>query len=154
MPAPRSAETARSTPRSTTAAGRDLVAVRDGGESGQIAWRFATGAQVEVSASVTPDGIISIGSDDGYQYGVGPDGGELWRVATGDFTYSSSVATRSGLVVFGDNNGVVFVVDGRTGQESVQRQLERRIGSPDGIWSAPVVDAEGNIYLGTVSGHF
>ena len=136
-----------------TSGGADLVRVRDRGESAEVVWRFATGAVIEVSPSVTPGGIVTIGSNDGHQYGVRADGTRLWSVNVGDFIYSSSVSTANGRTVFGDNNGVLFTVESSTGKLLARVTLDRRNGSPDGIWTAPVVDRVGTAYVGTVSGH-
>lgn len=132
--------------------GNDLVAVRaDGAER----WRFAAQDLVEVSPAVGPDGTVVLGTNDRYQYGIGPDGRERWRFVRGALTYSSPAVTPAGLAYFGDHRGRLNVLDVRTGT-----LVARHVGlgrSPTlrsvGIWTAPVIDRDGNVYFGTRPGH-
>ncbi len=138
------------------AAGNRLVAVADLGNKAEVRWSFRTPSLIEVSPAVGADGTVVIGSNDRDEYGVGPDGRVRWRYDRGDWTYSSAVV-RDGLAYFGDHLGHVDVVDARTGEERA-----RLLGIPKargttsagtGIWTAPLVDARGNVYAGSAAGH-
>lgn len=138
------------------ASGMRLVAVADRGTSARIRWSFRTPSLIEVSPAVGADDTVVIGSNDRDEYGLGPDGQVRWRYDRGDWTYSSAVV-RDGLAYFGDHLGHVDVVDARTGQER-----HRLLGIPKeqgtssagtGIWTAPLVDAGGNVYAGSAAGH-
>lgn len=120
-----------------TTVGRELVAVRDRGDHGSVAWRFAARADVEVSPAVARDGTIVLGTNDQYQYGVSPGGHERWRFRREVFTYSSPVTTGDGLVRFGDHRGRLITLVAATGQ---LRRIDRGHGQ---VWGAPAVDARG-----------
>lgn len=127
-----------------TTVGRDLVAVRDRGDRGTVAWRFAAQADVEVSPAVAPDGTVVLGTNDKYQYGIGPDGKERWRWQRDVFTYSSPRTTPDGLVRFGDHRGRLVTLDAHTGR---LKRIDRGHGQ---VWGAPAVAADGSVAF---SGH-
>jgi outer membrane protein assembly factor BamB len=129
-----------------TTVGRELIAVEDRGHSGHVAWRFAAAADVEVSPAVAADGTIVLGTNERFQYGVGPDGQERWRVRRDVWTYSSPLATPDGLVRYGDHRGRVFTVDAATGRV---RRVDRAHGQ---VWTRPAVDARGTMIVGTHAG--
>lgn len=136
-------------------AANDLVAVRDETRSGRVRWRVRTGDLVEVSPAVGPDGTVVIGSNDPYQYGVSREGRVRWRVRRGALTYSSPAVTRAGQALWGDHRGRTTVVDVRTG-----RVVARYVGLARsarlravGVWTMPVTDRDGRVYVGTRPGH-
>lgn len=138
-----------------TTTGRQLVAVTDRGTSGTVRWRFSARDTVEVSPAVAADGTVVLGTNGDDEIGVGPDGRERWRFPKGDFSYSSPVV-RAGKAYFGDHLGYLDVLDAATG-----RQLRRDLGIPKaqgttgdgtGVWTAPLVDAAGDVYSGTAAG--
>jgi outer membrane protein assembly factor BamB len=135
-----------------TTAGNSLVAVRDLGDKGVQRWRHKTKDQVEVSNAVAPDGIVILGTDADKQYGIRPNGSTAWSYDKGEYTYSSSVVRPDGKAYFGDNQGRLTVLDSATG-----RQLLRSQGSSapvkTSIWTSPAVDARGDYYWATQSGH-
>lgn len=136
-------------------AGRYLIAVKDKGGHGQILWRFAAGSDIEVSASVAPDGTVILGTNDPFEYGVSPQGRVKWRYPRQIFSYSTPAATPDGLAYFGDNAGYVDVVTAATG-ESLGRYdgTAKALSSVGlGVWTAPLVDSSHDVYFGTASGH-
>ncbi len=134
----------------TTVSG--VTAVRDGA----VLWRqTAPEDLVEVSAAVAPDGTVTVGTNDPYQYGLSPDDGEVvWRYERRRTTYSSPSATRDGIVYFGDHNNTITGVDAASGERVFQYQGSRVDGGPGGIgiWTSILVDAEHSVYAGTRQG--
>lgn len=134
-------------------AGPDLVALN--AVSGAVAWRVTTGALIEVSPAVAPDGTIVVASNDPFTYGVAPDGAVRWRHRRGALSFSSPAATASGLVVAGDHRAGLDVVEAASGRllGRFQGQGPRRPGESVGVWTAPVVDGAHRVYAGTRHGH-
>ena len=122
-----------------TTVGHELVAIRDHGSRGVVAWRFAARADIEVSPVVAPDGTVVLGTNDRYEYGIGPGGHERWRWRREVFTYSSPVATPDGLVRFGDHRGRLITLVAATG---AVKRIDRGHGQ---VWGAPAVDAHGGV---------
>ena len=100
--------------------------------------------------------LSSSGTNSDDEYGLRPDGSVRWRYAKHDYSYSSPVA-RDGRVYFGDHRGFVDVLHADTGKVIVQDLGLPKKGShsPAGVgpWTAPLVDAAGNVYFGTAAGH-
>lgn len=135
---------------------RDLVAVADRGGSATVRWRFHARDTVEVSPAVGPDGTVVLGTNADDEIGVGPDGRERWRFRKGDWSYSSPVV-HAGKAYFGDHQGYLDVVDAGTGAV-LRRDLgipraQGRTSAGTGVWTAPLVDAAGDVYSGTAAGH-
>ena len=133
-----------------------VTAVRDDGDRARVRWTFRTRDIIEVSTAVAADGTVIVGTNNDVQYGLGPDGTVRWRFDRGDWTYSSPVA-RDGRTWFGDHLGRVDVPDTATG-----RLLHTDLGLPKargttsagtGVWTAPLVDRDQNVYVGTAAGH-
>jgi outer membrane protein assembly factor BamB len=136
------------------AVGPQVVAVRDDTAHGVLAWRFPVGELIEVSPAVTPDGTVVIGANDPFEYGISSAGQLLWRYRKDSWSYSSPVATPDGRVWFGDHRGVLNVLDGATGAPLARHQpVTGPVDGSLGVWTAPAVDARGDVYWGTVSGH-
>ena len=135
-------------------AGRELIALEDGGDRARVRWRFEAQSLVEVSPAVAPDGTVILGTNDRFQYGIGPDGRERWRYPREDITYSSPGVTADGAVRFGDHRGFLTVLDSATGKRIARYSGQRRKPGANnvGIWTAPVVDAQRNVYFGTHPG--
>jgi outer membrane protein assembly factor BamB len=95
-----------------------LGAGTSGGAGGQhgFVWKFETRAAVRSSPAVA-DGVVYVGSDDGYLYAVDSGTGrERWRFKTGKAVYSSA-AVAKGLVYVGSTDGHLYAVDGATGKQ-------------------------------------
>jgi peptidoglycan/xylan/chitin deacetylase (PgdA/CDA1 family) len=124
--------------------------------TGAVKWRFSTGDLIEVSPSVTPDGIVVVASNDPFTYGVGPDGVERWRYRRVAMSFSSPATTETGLVVEGDHRSGVDVLDAATGRPVGRLQgdgARTRTARSIGVWTAPLVDGAHRVYFGTRHGH-
>lgn len=121
-----------------------------------MAWRWSSPADIEVSAGVGPDGTVVVAPNDEWAYGVAPGGRLRWRWRKGDWSYSSPAVTADGKAWFGDHLGFLDVVDSSTGQP-VRRLPTIPKSEPHpggvGVWTAPAIDAVGDVYFGTVVGH-
>ncbi len=133
----------------------DLVAVRDEGSRGRTVWRFSAEKIIETTPAVGPDGTIVVGTNDAFQYGVGPDGKERWRSPRNSWTFSAVAVTNAGVAYYGDHRGALNVVRAKDG-----KVLARHVGKARtkargdvGVWTAPVIDEAGNSYFGTRVGH-
>jgi len=129
-----------------TTVGRDLVAVRDLGSRGEVAWRFAAQDDIEVSPAVATDGTVVLGTNDRFEYGVSPTGQERWRWPRGVLTYSSPAATADGSVRFGDHRGRLITLRAASGQ------VEQVLQGHGEVWTRPAADAQGDTYWGTHAG--
>jgi len=134
----------------------DVVAVVDRGGAGVVSWRWRAPATIEVSPAVAPDGTVVVGPNDDYAYGITSEGTLRWRWRKGDWSYSSAAVTPDGRAFFGDHLGFLDILEASTGA-LVRRLATLPKSEPHpggvGIWTSPAVDAQGNVYFGTVAGH-
>ncbi len=135
---------------------RTLYALADQGDQATISWSFLAKDIIEVSTAVTADGTVIVGTNSDAEYGIGPGGEVRWAYPKGDWSYSSPVV-RDGKAYFGDHEGYLNVVDARSGRLVTRfRGLDpARAPNSNGVgpWTAPLVDAAGNVYFGTAAGH-
>lgn len=129
-----------------TTAGRQVVAVTDDGSSAKVAWRYATSAPIEVSASVGADGTVVVSTNDRHVYALKPSGALEWRSDVGTESYSSP-SVSGGLAYYGDNSGALHVLRERSGAPVATDHGSK------GIWSAQAVDNRGDVYFGTQGRH-
>lgn len=143
-------------PEGTVYAGTDrtLFAIADQGDQATIIWSFAAKDTIEVSTAVTPDGIVIVGTNSDAEYGISRGGKVRWAYPKGDWSYSSPVV-RDGKAYFGDHEGYLNVVDAGDGQLITRFRGLAPGQVPGGVgpWTAPLVDAAGNVYFGTEAGH-
>ena len=124
-----------------------LVAVRDQGTRGIVAWHRTFRGAVEVSAAVGADGTVVVGTNDPYEYAFTPSGGLKWRVLRNTQSYSSPSVSPDGNTYFGGNTGHLQVVRTSSGRAvTTDKGLQ-------GLWAAQVVDAHGDVYFGTQGAH-
>ena len=75
-----------------------------------VSWELMTGGRVASSPAIE-DGIVYVGSGDGYIYAVNAsDGSELWKAATGD-EITSSPAIADGVVYIGSHDGNLYAYE-------------------------------------------
>jgi outer membrane protein assembly factor BamB len=126
-----------------TTVDRQVVAVRDQGSHGEVAWRFTVAGAIEVSAAVARHGTIVVGANASYQYGLHPDGTLAWKVTRPSETYSSPSVSPDGLAYWGANNGELHVARSGTGR------TVHTLHGAQGLWGAQAVDRRGDVYFGT-----
>jgi outer membrane protein assembly factor BamB len=115
-------------------------------------WRFATGRYVDSAPVIGMDGTIYIGSYDFNLYALRPDGTERWRL-----TYGSGPAGGLGVAVALATNGAIYA--SVAGSENSLYALDptgatrwHYLFGPETALvgpTAPVIGADGTIYLGT-----
>lgn len=118
-------------------------------------WRFRARDIIEVSPAVAPDGTVIAGTNDAFEYGLGPDGSVRWRYPRNALSYSSPGVSEDGLAFFGDHLGflnVVSVNDGDLVARFQGRARTARVRSV-GVWTSPAIDVHHNVYFGTRPGH-
>ena len=87
-------------------------------DSGEWLWRYQTRNNVESSPTVV-DGVVYMGSKDGYLYALNTDTRRLlWRYETGTIV-KSSPAVAEGVVYVGTLQGHVYALEARNRQTAV-----------------------------------
>lgn len=129
-----------------------VVAVR----GGAVLWRWQVPSEiVEVSPAVAPSGVIVIGTNDPYQYGLDPQNGSvIWRYERQAWTYSSPGVTTDGIAYFGDHGNRIVGVDADSGKVLFRHQGSTREDSLGGIaiWTSIAVDSRNTTYAGNRQG--
>jgi outer membrane protein assembly factor BamB len=125
-------------------AGDSLFAIS---ASGTLRWTQRTPDSVEVSPAIAQNGIVVFGSNNRDEYGVNPNGSLRWRVPIGNYTYSSPLGLPGRRVAFGNHSGQLKILDSDTGREL---RVDTGMGQ---IWTAPAVDARGDVYFATRDGY-
>lgn len=135
----------------------------------KVAWKFQAGGPIFSSAAVV-DGVVYIGSDDGFLYALDEAAGTLkWKFET-QGRVAASPAVHDGVVYFGSYDGAFYAVDATSGKEKwkFEGAFERRFAAPgihgnlpahqvipdawDFYQSSPVVD-RGRVYFGSGDGN-
>jgi outer membrane protein assembly factor BamB len=112
---------------------------------GSLKWSFQTADWVHSSPAIGADGTVYVGSYDDYLYAIDPvTGMEDWSYYAGDWIASSPAIGPNGEVYVGDRAGVLHAVDGATGDG-----LWSFPAGVGGIYSSPLVGADGAIYFGS-----
>ena len=109
-----------------------------------LVWKFKTGAAVRSSPAVS-NGVVYVGSDDGYLYAVDVQSGQQrWAFKTGG-KVRGSLAVAGGAVYFRSGDGILYAVDVQSGQ----RRWAFAPSLP--VVSSPAV-ADGAVYVATSKG--
>lgn len=123
---------------------------------GTVLWRSEAPEEiVEVSPAVGPDGTVVVGTNDPFQYGLGPTSGEVvWKFRRDFWTYSSPGVTVDGIAYFGDHDNRITGLDVATGEVVFGFSGSRADENPGGIgiWTSVAVDAEHSTYAGNRDG--
>ncbi|WP_200530679.1 PQQ-binding-like beta-propeller repeat protein [Halorubrum sp. LN27] len=113
-------------------------------ESGEVAWRRLTDADVTTSPVATDDGVfVGGGPDNGTVAAFDHDGTERWRHELAD--YASTPAIADGTVVYGAGDPRVVAYDAASGEELWARRVV-------GDATAPPTVADGRVLIGTRAG--
>jgi outer membrane protein assembly factor BamB/formylglycine-generating enzyme required for sulfatase activity len=113
-------------------------------QPGTLAWKFATGGEIESSAAIGADGTIYFGSGDTKLYALdGKTGVKKWEFKTGDKVVSSPAVGSDGTVYFGSNDDKVRALDGKSGEF----KWEFKTGGD--VTASPSIGIDGTIYVGS-----
>ena len=114
-------------------------------------WRFKTGADVDSSPAIGPDGTIFVGSDDGKIYAIDPvNGTELDHFKTGGRLQSSPSIDDNGIVYIGSEDGKVYAFRFQSGRFALKWAEPFNTGAP--VFSTPAIGPDGTIYVGSGNG--
>lgn len=111
---------------------------------GEVLWSFETNGDVLSSPAVGPDGIVYIGSHDGFVYALGPEGTEEWRWETSGEVWGGPRVTSTGRIVVGSNDEYVYSLTG-FGSKVWEHHVR------GGVWGRPAEGADGTLYVGSTS---
>src|SRR3990172_7326231 len=79
-------------------------------------WRFDRGELGHISSPAVVEGVVYVGSYEGYLYALDAESGEmLWRFKAGDRVYSSP-AVVEGVVYTGSGDGYLYALDADSGK--------------------------------------
>ena len=73
-------------------------------------WNFSTSGDISSSPSISENGQITFGSDDGYIYSLHPNGTQRWRFKTGSSVRSSPAISNSGIIYCGSDDGKMYSI--------------------------------------------
>ncbi len=109
--------------------------------SGRLVWRYETGSTT-VDSPTAADGVIYVGSKDGYIYALDADSGELvWRHETGG-TLDTCPIVANGIVYAALYDGYIYALDADSGE------LVWRYETGSNLVHSPTV-ADGVVYVGS-----
>lgn len=146
-------------PKLGSTVGNTCATTTPSSAGGSPKWQFTTGRAVTSSAAVGPNGVVYVGSTDGYLYALDPSSGsQLWRFATWFPIDRSSPAiahvldrkgtlcdptddTTRDYVYIGCTDGMFYAVDAATGA----KVWEYRTGGA--IYGSPTVGGTGLVYV-------
>jgi len=122
---------------------------------GTIKWTFDTGASIECSPVIGPDGTIYIGNHANDFFAINPDGTEKWRFDVGEpllfeeynvwkGILSTPAIDEDGTIYFSSLSDYLFALN-PDGTEKWRFSIPV---TGDG-WSSPAIDKNGTIYIGT-----
>jgi len=118
--------------------------------TGDVVWTAGAKSTVAASplvADEAADGLLVVGSFDGFVYGVAQDSGDIrWATSVRDHVYASPAQAADGTIIQPACDGTVYALD--PGDGSVQWAFDTR----EPIRSSPAIDATGNIYVGSGEG--
>ena len=128
--------------------------------NGTVLWKFETEYGMESSPAIDADGTIYIGCHDNCLYAINPDGTEKWHYQVGD----GPVYSESGTEQYSGTKGILsspaIGINGCIYFTSLSDKLiclypngtkkwEYDIDTSIDIWSSPLVDEDGNVYVGS-----
>ncbi|MCG9893922.1 MAG: PQQ-binding-like beta-propeller repeat protein [Fimbriimonadaceae bacterium] len=120
-----------------------------GETEGQIRWLFASGAAIESSPTIGPDGTVFFGSNNGQVFALDGQTGDLkWKRSLGGPVKSSPAIGANGSLYVGAGDGSLHALDAANG---TPRWSFTTAGAVDG---SPALGADGAVYFGSRDGRF
>ncbi|MBU6951602.1 PQQ-binding-like beta-propeller repeat protein [Hahella sp. HN01] len=117
--------------------------------SGSLAWSFEVGGQLEGDVAIDGNGVVYVGSRDGFLYAIYPDGTLKWKAKLKSIIGTSAPPAIGvdGSVYIGDYDGYLYAF---TENGELKEGWPKSVGS---VESAAAFDSNGNIYIGTRGGY-
>ncbi|MEM2419309.1 MAG: PQQ-binding-like beta-propeller repeat protein [Candidatus Hadarchaeales archaeon] len=118
--------------------------------SGNVLWSVRLEGRVWSAPSLSPDGTIWVGTEEGMLYAYGKDGSQKLSVRVGEAIRMSPALGQGAVYVCAqEENGLSQLVKVlATGQVQWRREL-RSVGSLINAYSTPAVDGGGRVYVGS-----
>jgi len=126
-----------------------------GTADGSSAWGFGAPGSVfrgsvaasPMLATTEPEGLVAVGSFDGFLYALRQsDGEEQWNFGARDHIYASPAQAEDGTIIQPSADGTIYAIDPTDGA------LRWAYDTREPIRSSPAIDGEGNIYVGSGEG--
>ena len=124
----------------------NLYALTDNGSSVTQKWKFVTGGGVDSSPAVGADGTIYVASNDDNFYALTDSGAsatEKWAFPGGAVFGSSLTIGADGTIFGSSENGNLYALT-----DNGTSATEKWVIAVDGGLSAPVIGADGTVYVG------
>ena len=119
--------------------------------SGELKWKFDVGSCVYGSPAVSKDGVVYFGAQDGKLFAVNKETGKsLWESETDSNNDNNTDSTENNNT--GSNNtdsNVEENVENASNDENNEPKWSEAFQTGDAIYSSPVLDENGTIYLGS-----
>ena len=120
--------------------GDHMLMAKDNASKGISNWNYVT--EGILTSSITPNGIVYVGSDDHNVYALNADTGmKIWNYTTGSAVYSSPIVANR-IVYMGSRDNNVYALNATTGMK-VWSYTTR-----DAVQSSPTV-TNGIVYVGS-----
>jgi outer membrane protein assembly factor BamB len=106
-----------------------------------VKWSYETAEKIMSTPSLAPNGVIYLGSNDGYLHAVNPDGSPRWKCETGA-THSSApaIAPDGTIYICGGNN--LYAID-------ASGAVKWFYAAGDLATSSPAIATDGTVYFGS-----
>ncbi|WP_239618028.1 S-layer homology domain-containing protein [Cohnella mopanensis] len=113
--------------------------------SKKLKWKFNVLVSMYGSPVIGPDGTIYATSGAGYLFAIRPNGTEKWRFNTGEWIGSSPALAEDGTIYTGTSGAYVYAVN-----PNGSLKWKFATDSNHAFDRAPLVDANGTIYMATL----
>ena len=130
-----------------------VVAVQRGGsvsQIGEFVWRYETGDRVYSSPFVS-DGVVYVGSYDGFLYALDAESGALrWRYETDGWVVSSPFVSDGvvyvGSTIYDSDDGFLYALDAESGALRWRYETDGWVASPVVSDGVVYVGSDGSVY--------
>ncbi len=124
-------------------------------ESGDLLWAFDSRAPIFASPTVSPDGVIYIGSNASTCTALNPTGGEpevRWTYSADDWIDATVALGEDGTVYVGTYNFTLAALDPDSGEAKWEITLGENLGLFGVVQASPAITVEGDIIVSTSAG--